>query len=127
CFCHMSEHSRVSLLRYSDCRNLATIKLLSGCLSRASGPTSPRPRTAPHEVSSLFRQSLLAILQETARSDAPRTQRRPGTFRTRKLLCRRLAAAALRIAGDPAHLSRAPCALPAKLRPDLYALGPPRS
>src|SRR5215469_2177878 len=100
-------------LQSSDCRDLVTA-------------ASPRPRTAPHEVSSPFRPSLLAIVQGTARSDAPQTQRRPGTFRTRALLYRRLAAAAVRIAGYPVHLSRAPCALPAKLRPDPSALEQPR-
>src|SRR5215467_14191369 len=61
-----------------------------------SGPTSPRPCTAPHEASPPFRQSLLSIARGT---DAPRMRRRPGTFRTRELSYRRLSAAALRIAG----------------------------
>src|SRR6516165_4280366 len=88
---------------------------------------SPRPRTALHEVSSPFQQSLLAIVRGMALSDAPRMQRRPGTFRTRELSYRRLWAAALRIAGCPVHFLRVPCALLARLRPDLSALGQPRS
>src|SRR5215831_2795171 len=98
----------------------------SGCLSRASGPTSPRPRTALHEASPPFRQSLLSIARGTARSDAPRMRRRPGTFRTRELSYRRLSATGLRIAGCPVHLSGVPCAPVAKLRPDLSALVQPR-
>src|SRR5262245_57042922 len=101
--------------------------LLSGCLSHVSGPTSPRPRTAPHEASPPFRQSPLSIAQGTARSDAPRMRRRPGTFRTRELSYRRLSAAGLRIAGCPVHLSGVPYAPVAKLRPDLSALVQPRS
>src|SRR5262249_55111354 len=101
--------------------------LLSGCLPRVSGPTSPRLRTAPPEASPPFRQSLLSIARGTARSDAPRMQPRPGTFRTRELSYRRLSAAGLRIAGCPVHLSGVPCAPVAKLRPDLSALVQPRS
>src|SRR5262252_915864 len=101
--------------------------LLSGCLSHVSGPTSPRPRTAPHEASPPFRQSLFSIARGTARSDAPRMRRRPGTFRTRELSYRRLSAAGLRIAGCPVHLSGVPCAPVAKLRPDLSAPVQPRS
>src|SRR5215831_4648982 len=104
-----------------DCRALVS-------LSRVSGPTSPRPRTAPHEVSPPFRQSLLAIVRGTARSDAPRMRRCPGRFRTRELSYRRLSAAGLPIAGCPVHLSGSvPCVPRAKLRPDLSALGQPRS
>src|SRR5215510_4800172 len=99
----------------------------SGCLSRVSGPASPRPRTAPHEAPLPFRQSLLSIARGTARSDAPRMRRRPDTFRTRELSYRRLSAAGLRIAGCPVHLSGVPCAPVAKLRPDLSALVQPRS
>src|SRR6516162_5502333 len=101
--------------------------LLSRCLSHVSGPTSPRPRTAPHEASPPFRQSLFSIARGTARSDAPRMQRRPGTFRTRELSYRRLSATGLRIARCPVHLSGVPCAPVAKLRPDLSALVQPRS
>src|SRR6516225_6467814 len=100
---------------------------LSGCLSRVRGPTSRGPRTALHEASPPFRQSLLSIARGTARSDAPRMRRRPGTFRTRELSYRRLSAAGLRIAGCPVHLSGAPCAPVAKLRPDLSAPVQPRS
>src|SRR5262249_29315179 len=99
----------------------------SGCLSRVVDPTSPRPRTAPPEASPPFPQSLLSIARGTARSDAPRMRRRPGTFRTRELSYRRLSAAGLRIAGCPVHLSGVPCAPVAKLRPDLFALVQPRS
>src|SRR5215831_7345756 len=52
----------------------------SGCLSRVSGPTSPRPCTAPPEASPPFRQSLLSIARGTAPSDAPRMRRRPVHF-----------------------------------------------
>src|SRR5215467_2652594 len=92
-----------------------------------SGPTSPRPCTAPHEASPPFRQSLLSIARGTARSDATRMLRRPGTFRTRELSYRRFSAAGLRIAGCPVHPSGVPCAPVAKLRPDLSALMQPRS
>src|SRR5262245_37492950 len=101
--------------------------LLSGCLSQVCRPTSPRPRTASHEASPPFRQSLLSIARGTARSDAPRKRRRPGTFRTRELSYHRLSAAGLRIAGCPVHLSGVPCAPVANLRPDLSALVQPRS
>src|SRR5215831_14505352 len=96
-------------------------------VAREWRPTSPRPRTAPHEASPPFRQSLFSIVRGTARSDAPRMRRRPGTFRTRELSYRRLSAAGLRIAGFPVHLSGVPCAPVAKLRPDLSALVQPRS
>src|SRR6516225_4831398 len=101
--------------------------LLSGCLSRVSGPTRPRPHIAPHEASPPFRQPLLSIARGTARLDAPRMRRRPGTFRTRELSYRRFSAAGLRIAGCPVHLSGVPCAPVARLRPDLSALVQPRS
>src|SRR5262245_29574147 len=116
----MSGYSRRSLLRQSDCRDLLS-------LSRVSGPTSPRSRTAPHEASPPFRQSLLSIARGTARLDAPRMRRRPGTFRTRELSYRHLLAAGLRIAGCPVHFLGVPCAPVAKLRPDLSALVQPRS
>src|SRR5215469_4436097 len=96
-------------------------------LSRLVIATSPRPRTALHEVSPPFQQSLLAIVRGMARADAPRMQRRPGTFRTRELSYRRLWGAALRIAACPVHFSGVPCALLVKLRPDLSALGRRRS
>src|SRR6516165_9140895 len=67
-------------------------RLGNGC-GAVSGPTSPRPRTAPHEASPPFRQSLLSIARGTVRSDAPRMRRRPGTFRTRELSYRRLSPA----------------------------------
>src|SRR5262245_53101404 len=102
-------------------------RLLCGCLSSVSGPTRPRPRTAPHEASPPFRQSLLSIVRGTARLDAPRMRRRPDTFRTRGLSYRRLSAAGLRIARCQVHLSGVPCAPVAKLRPDLSALVQPRS
>ena len=80
--------------------------LLSGRLSHVSGPTSPRLRTAPHEASLPFRQSLFSIARGTSRSDAPRMRRRLGTFRTREFSYRRLSAAGLRIAGCRVHLFR---------------------
>src|SRR6516165_10165129 len=99
----------------------------SGCLSRVSGPASPRPRTAPHEASPPFRQYLLSIARGTARSDAPRTRQRPDTFRTPGLPYHRLSAAGFRIAGCPVQLLGVPCAPVAKLRPHLSAQGQPRS
>src|SRR5215471_9653254 len=112
---------RRSLLRQSDCRDLVS-------LSRVSGPTSPRPRTASHEVSPPFRQSLLAIVRGTARSDAPQMRRRLGTLRTRELSYRRPWAAGFRIAACPVHLSGSvPCAPLAKVGTDLSALWQPRS
>src|SRR5499427_2480675 len=78
----------------------------SGCLSRVVDLTSPRPRTAPHEASPPFPQSLLSIARGTARLDAPRMRRRPGTFRAREFSYRRLSAAGLRIAGCSARLGR---------------------
>src|SRR6516162_7805919 len=101
-------------------------RLGNGC-GAVSGPTSPRPRTAPHEASPPFPQSLFSIARGTVRSDAPRMRRRPDTFRTRELSYRRLSAAGLRIAGCPVHVSGVPCAPVAKLRPHLSALEQRRS
>jgi hypothetical protein len=102
--------------------------------------TSPRPCSALHEVSSPFRQSLFAIVRGTARSNAPRMQRRPGTFRTRELSYRRLWAAALRIVGYQVHFLNVPfpdaevmqATVPATtattaVRLAMILLGPPKS
>src|SRR5215831_11708091 len=121
-----SEFAAVASVKSTKVRLVMSVSSLSGCLSRVSGPTRPRPRIAPHEASPPFRQSLLSIARGTARLDAPRMRRRPGTFRTRELSYRRLSAAGLRIAGCPVHLSGVPCAPVAKLRPDLSALVQPR-
>src|SRR5215813_12111096 len=50
---------------------------------------SPRPRIASHEVSPPSPQYLPAIALRTARSDASRMRRRPGTLRTRECSYRR--------------------------------------
>src|SRR5262249_50025050 len=106
---------------------IPVVVAFGGCLPHVSKSASPRTSIYRHEASPPFRQYLLSIARGTARSDAPRMRRRPGTFRTRELSYRRLSAAGLRIAGCPVHLSGVPCAPVAKLRPDLSALVQPRS
>src|SRR5262249_21317146 len=83
---------------------------------------------ASHEVSPPFRQALLAIVGGTARSDAPRMRRRPGTLRTRELSYRRRWSAGFRIAACRVHLSgSAPSAPLARGGTVIAALWQPRS